>query len=676
MDAKKSAKTQQLDLEAFAGQLGATVDTVNPDGSVNLIMQDGSKQQLDVNGYLKSKNIDPLTVDIKYNSPTSAKEENALGFMDQMEFIKAGTSKQQFALLQRKYGAENVAKDEIDGTLKVKDQSGLWKKADTSWYNEVIGGLPGTAASIGGTLAGAKMGAAAGTAIAPGLGTLAGAIIGGILGGATSATLAKYGENKAAEAMGIRTEEDLDQMKDELGREFANSVIWDTATLGAGKVLKSMGPVTKGAIADTLGALVKGTSGADWRVLMRSADDAVKIKALIKEDADVAAKVLSQGGASIETLLPSTKKISSILSSTIENAKKAAESQYEDGLKKLNAAGALEFSHLPITNLRNSLVQDLHKAGLVDLAEDGIGVTFKNYKSLQSSLTNVVDEKSQKRLRSLFEIVDKAYKVQEAGLEGTSALKVKPDLEELLKLKRYIGNVSKDLGHFMSPSSVSDEAQRILSRTAASADSMFKAGLSHVSIKEGDRMIPADQVFNNFNKKYSDFRQAYDVFSEKIPDFTDVNRVAKVAGQMTSEQGHLFTNAYKTMADSVGSKEMLNNLGEFQHLITAKNLANNTYGKGFAALPSIMTRTSAANVSQNIMAPSVKNAAAAKNIANAVGRYTGIARATQFLRGLSPEQRVNMMTDNALMSQFLQGITGYNYIKDQTEQSLMQQVPR
>lgn len=674
MDAKKATKQQQLDIEAFAGKMGATVDTVNPDGSVNLIMQDGSKQQLDVNGYLKSKNVDPTTVDIRYNSPTTAKEENALGFMDQMEFIKAGTPKQQFALLQRKYGAENVAKDEIDGSLKVKDKSGLWKKADTKWYNEVIGGLPGTAASIAGTVAGAQAGAAAGTAIAPGPGTLVGAVIGGILGGATSATLAKYGENKAAEAMGIRTEEDLSEMKDELGREFANSVIWDVATIGAGKALKSMAPAAKGAIADTLGALVKGTSGADWRVLMRSADDAIKIKALIKEDADVAAKALSQGGASIETLLPSTKKISSILSGTIENAKKAAESQYEDGLKKLNAAGALEFSHLPITNLRTTLAQDLHKAGLVDIAEDGVGVTFKNYKSLQSSLTNVVDEKAQKRLRSLFEIVDKTYKTQEAGLSGTEALKVKPNLEELLKLKRYINNVSKDLGHFMSPSSVSDEAQRILSRTAASADGMFKAGLSHVSIKDGDRMVPADQVFNNFNKKYSDFRQAYDVFSEKIPDFADVNKVAKVAGQMTSEQGHLFTNAYKTMADSVGSKEMLNNLGEFQHLITAKNLANNTYGKGYAAVPLAITRASAANISQNIVAPSIKAAATAKNITNAVGRYTGIARATQFLRGLSPEQRVNMMTDNALMSQFFQSITNYNYIKDQTEQTLMQQV--
>ena len=652
---------QELDLEALVqAQLGAgaKVDSSNPDGSINVMDPEGKKSRLDINGMLKSANIDPNAVQMRFNSPSSAKEENALGFVKQAGMIFAKTPKQQLQYLQKEFGSDNVVQE--GNAFKVKDADGFWKKADSSWYNELAASSPLIAASIAGTAQGAALGAAAGPV---------GAVTGGLLGGAASAALAQYGEQKFAEMAGVRTEQDAAETASEIGRDMANNLIWDVATLGAGKVLKAINPFSKMKVANVLGGLVQGTKPDDWMVAMRSAEDANAIKKVAELDYRAMSSGLQQS-----ELRPSTKMMANTFGRSIETAKKVAERDYDKGLKILHESGVFDYSHMPITSVRNGLIDDLSKAGLMTIDDAGNPI-FKSKNLLQSSPVQIVDETAQQRLKNVFNAVENIYKKQEAGVPGAEVLKNKPELGELLALKRHINEVQKNLGHFMSPSSVSDKPGQILSKASSAADRIFNIGANHVTTKVGGR--PAGELFKEMNSKYSNFRTGYDFITKKAKDL-DVSNLgnaqdlAKMVSKLDTEGGAAILQAYKTMADSIGSKSMTDRLITLQRLNAGKNLASGFGGAGISGAV-----RSAVGMTPKTVGGAVTSSTQAANaaITSKLSPLMPIAKANQFLRNISKTDKAKLMVNTDLMSQFLQSITSYEPIKQDAEQQLMQQVP-
>jgi len=648
-----------FDLESAMTQQGRSIESYDPNtGTATIVNSDGSKADFDVSGYLKSKNMSLTDVDIKFNSPETAKSDSALGFMDQVQMIYASKPQDQMHLLESKYGKGNVA--QVGGELKVKDQDGMWKRADAKWYSELAANSPQIAASIAGTIKGATLGAPAGPA---------GAVIGGVLGGATSAALASYGEQKFAELAGIRSEQDIADTASELGREFATNVVFDVATLGAGKVLKAMSPFNKVKIAETLGSLVDGTKAGDWMVAMRSAWDAKAVKGIAEADATALAK----GGLQAE-LLPSTKKMASIFSESVESAKETAERMYERGIKELNAAGILEKSDIPIERLRNTLVGSMGEAGLI--AVNGAGnPVFKSHKEMAASMVGVVDESAQKRLKNVFGVVEDLYAKSKGQVDNVT-------LDDVLKLRRYVNEVQKDLGHFMSKSSVSDKADRILAALSSETNNLFKTSANAANVKIKGQL--AGDYMAKLNADYSQFRSGYDFVSKKAKDLDvlnlgNANELAKMVGKLDSEGGAAVLESYQSMAKAINSEDMMNKLVTLQQLKAGKSLASRSGGKGsLGAIKSYVGMTpkgvGEAVTAGTEFAGAVKNVLPKPQIMSAMQKLAPIAKGSQFLKSLPPESRANMLIRNDLTSEFLQSILGADITRQQTEDELMSRV--
>lgn len=648
-------------LEKYAG-VGTRVESTNPDGSIVVVDQAGNKNRMDINGLLKKINVDPNAMQMTYNKPESAKMENALGFTKQAGMIFAKTPKQQLGYLQREFGEENVVQD--GDSFKVKDADGFWKKADSSWYNEIAASSPLVAASIAGTIKGAAVGMAAGPA---------GSVVGGILGGAASAALAQYGEQKFAEMAGVRTEQDAMETASEVGRDMANNIIWDVATFGAGKVLKGINPFNRMKLANVLGGAVQGTKPDDWMVVTKSAEDAMAAR----KWAELNYKQLVSGDMQSE-LLPATKAMAATFGKSIQTAQKVAERNYEYGLKQLEGAGVLDYSHMPIDSVRNGLIDDLSKAGLMSVDNVGNPV-FKSKVQLASSATDVVDETAQQRLKQVFTVVDDIYKKQVKGVPGATSLPNKPELQDLLTLKRHIGAVSKNLGHFANPASVSDSPKRILSKATAAADRIFNIGANHVTTKIGGR--PAGEVFKEMNSKYSDFRTGYDFIAAKakkldIEDLGNTKDLAKMVSTLDSENGAHVLQAYKTMADSIGSNDMYKRLTSLRQMKAGAAIASGYGGAGNSGAIKTILGIAPKTVGGIVTDASESIHKTRKLIPPQVlSPLIPIAKGNEFLRKLSKTDRAKMLVNNDMLSSFLQTITDFQPIQQQAEQELMNQVP-
>lgn len=657
---KQKFNVEQLIIDDFGPD--ATIDSMNPDGTVSLTLPDGRKPKLNINQMLKDDGVDPNSVDFILNSPESAKTENALGFTKQAGMIFAKTPKQQLGYLQREFGEENVVQDESG--FKVRDADGFWKKADSSWYNEIAASSPVIAASIAGTIKGAAVGTAAGPA---------GSVVGGILGGAASAALAQYGEQKFAEMAGVRTEQDAMETASEVGRDMASNIIWDVVTFGGGKVLKGINPFNRMKLANVLGGAIQGTKPDDWMVITANADNAMAAR----KWAELNYKQLVSGDMQSE-LLPATKAMAATFGKSIQTAQKVAERNYEYGLKQLEAAGVLDYSHMPINSVRNGLVDDLSKAGLMAMDEAGNPI-FKSKAQLMASATDVVDENAQERLKQVFTVVENIYKKQVKGVPGATSLPNKPELQDLLTLKRHIGAVSRNLGHFMNPASVSDSPKRILSKASAAADRLFTIGANHVTTKIGGR--PAGEVFKEMNSKYSDFRTGYDFIAAKakklnIEDLGSTKDLAKMVSTLDSENGAHILQAYKTMADSIGSNDMYKRLTSLRQMKAGAAIASGYGGAGNSGAVKTIMGIAPKTVGGIVTDASESIHKTRKLIPPQVlSPLVPIAKANQFLRKLSKTDRAKMLVNNDMLSSILQTITDFQPIQQQTEQELMQQVP-
>lgn len=675
--AEQNKKRGTFDVEQYANSINARVDSVSPDGVVQLISAEGKKGKFDVSGFLKSQGASLEDVNVIYNSPETATSENALSFTKQAGMIYANTPKQQLQYLQKEYGAENVVGE--NGQFKVKDKDGLWKKADTSWYNSMLAESPVIAASIAGTAKGATVGAA--------LGPL-GATAGGILGGVVSAGLAKYGEQKFAEMAGIRTEQDAIETAGEVGRDMAHNLIWDVATLGAGKVLKAISPFNKLKIANTIASFT-GVHADDAMVAMRSASDAHEVqkyaelnfKAALQGPKEAVLNTVEKGVKELDMsiLKPTSRLMARTFGSSIETAKKVAERNYAKEMQILDKAGVLDFSHMPINSVRNGLIEDLSKAGLLKEGPSG-NFLFKSKQELGSTLVGVVDEKAQARLKHVYDVVEQMFKKQEAGVPGAAVLKNKPEIGELLKLKQFIGDVQEDLGHFMNPASVSSKPRQILSKSATEADRIFKIGANHITT--GIDGIPAGKRFEQMNLKYSTFREGYDYLAKRAKDLDidnlgSVKDMAKLAESLNKESGAHVLGAYKMLADSINSDAMVKRLTKLQQIKAGDSFSSTSGGSGVMGSIKSYLGVTPKNIGGVLTDVSESaHMTSGKLNPRALSSLVGPAKLNVFLSKLPKDAKARMLMKNDMLSELLQTTLDFAPMQQEAEQQLMQQVPR
>lgn len=210
-------------------------------GTIKLIVPQGVKDpatgayrpdvEVNLHKMFEADGIDPSQVDIKYNDEKTAVEDSPMGFVDRMKYEYAHRPADKARFLAQKFGAENLRFDPETESMKV------FNKQDGVWYDASKTGLAGFIGESGdvtaGAIAGGTAGSAIGTAILPGVGTA----VGGVLGAGIGAVVARFSGMKAAEAAGLRTEQDAA----ETAKELAIEGILATAGEATGPALKYAG---------------------------------------------------------------------------------------------------------------------------------------------------------------------------------------------------------------------------------------------------------------------------------------------------------------------------------------------------------------------------------------------------------------------------------------------------
>jgi hypothetical protein len=440
---------------------------------VKYIDERGTEQvgALDHIGLMKQHGIDPMKVEIKYNDPDTAINENALGFREALSVAMTGNPRQQLKALQVEYGEDNVAQAE-DGSLKIRE-NGVWKKAEADFWTSMgagavasgpmiaggilgaAGGIPGIAAGVGvGKMVQIKLaeafglrdtdssvedlakGATRGVYQAAGnmmadAADLVGASdaakdirkaasLNSLFGGALSGKVASKTKDEIGPAFGLRDEEDTLLLQQEIGKEIASSLVWGRAFQGAGIASKKAWDkiANKPMIADFI-ANVTTTSRRAWTTVMRSADDAADVQRGIKSVVDFEAK-RANGLTEAGKANPVVERMKHFVSHTMDLFKKSAQQQYDDGLKALSSSGAMDGAKIEAKPFYDSMVQSLSKLGLVKQLDDGTFAFIDRVgKGELNPFARTLDPRSLGTLKETFEMAKLA-----AGRNGWKPAKL------------------------------------------------------------------------------------------------------------------------------------------------------------------------------------------------------------------------------------------------------------
>lgn len=545
----------------FAGfakdQLGGVVNKVNPDGSAQVALPDGSVQQFNTTKFLQDQGMDPVKTQVQYNTPETALNENPIGFMDGLKMATAD-QKGQDTMMVDKYGKENVMRDK-SGQLLVNDK-GAWKKADPGFLASLASSSPEIAAGFAGT----EAGAAAGTVIAGPIGTFAG----GIIGGATAAALATIVKYKGAEALNLRSEMDAKQAAELFGHETVNNLIWGTALMGTGKVLgMAMKPgkamvqgvmqaVDKEGLAAMGEKLLSGTSKTDWSTVVRSAEDAQAVSKGIDQMAAYGKTSAEQVAKGMD---PMTKGITSTIQGFMDDSKVAAQKMYGDMWTSLDQAGITK-APVQVADSATQLKSDMIGMGLLEKdAEGTLRFNGKPQSEDAERILQVFDPKSRNTIKAVF---DQVTNVAKDGGEISFA-----------KAKMLMGGVDDILensGFYKNgENALSNNVRRSLSKFREGLSNNLMEGLEGKTVNGQD----AQELFSNVNSKYSQYRSVMNDFSMSSKFGGDLTQMSNTAERMMGPKGFGLEDQFMKLGAAVG-KDAEPTLQSLQQMRAAKNLSS------------------------------------------------------------------------------------------------------
>jgi hypothetical protein len=533
----------------------------------------------DLNGFMKDEAGVDLTTQAKvqFNTPETAIKDAPMNFMDRMLFDVARSPKDKVSFLIKRFGRENIAMNPETGDLFVKK--------DDMWFDPSKTGLAGAIGSDGdvtlGAIGGAALGgAAAGSVVGPG-GTALGALAvatSAALGAGVGAIVARLGTWQGAYQAGIRTEEDISQINDELAREF----IFAAAGEGAGAALVKGGRAALRGTANATAKLSEKLGGPEaienfsrllnqWNGL-----DPQINKRILENPHGVSKHQIRQ----IEwNNLPTTKQANvanplveeqiELLTSTAERMKQQHFKRFGDGMKELRPV--LERTKIDVDPYFKQVESQLQELGLLDANGKWVD---KVARDMSEGQQKIIDPAGINRLRNMHTQMQKLKRraaretgdqlteqqptliaegmggkavnalTEQAALPGMSK---KPGLyvsfDEANNLRHNIYDLLEISGGFKGASAeVSSTAVANMERAAGSINEAIERGL-------GEQSDVALMQWKRLNTAYSGESD----FLKSIASATRENRVkATVAQLLDPKTGHAYQKHLSGLMENSG----------------------------------------------------------------------------------------------------------------------------
>lgn len=709
-----------FDLEQFASEtMGASITSKNNDGTVNMRVVDPNtgnevEKVFDATQFLKAQGVNPTNVEIKINSPESAFDDNGLGFGSAIKVALGRTKEDKLATLKDEYGAENVA--EVNGELKIKSD-GAWKNADPSFLQNIAANAPEIAAGAAGTAIGAKIGAGIGAGVggfigAPlfGVGALAGAgagieigaVVGGLAGGALSSAIAKWGKDEVAQKLNLRTEADGADALEEVKKEFVHNMIWDTALLGTGKVLKPVAKAAgkgiqrvsdvffdKEAMAGAAAKLFPGSMADDWAAVLRGGEDAKVIMDDIGKVVNY--KKAAINGVAKDTIDPASREMNIRAVNAVKEWHQAAKNNYTKGIEVLEKSGAFnqKIDAAPLLSKFGGALDDL---GLRHIDRDGVLKFVPGNKlPADSPAKALMDPKALGTMRKVYGILEKA-----AGWENKAAgqrvfdphlnkyvFKARPQgalpWKDAKQLLDGIDDILESSGYYKGGDmAIGSNGRRILKETRNTIREALSEGVSKTKmVNINGKAVSQNQLYESTMKGWHEFRGAYDDFA--MPNRfgnNDTSAVQATVQRMLGPKGAGLEETFGRLARVVG-KDAEPTLNRLRQLRAAKNLSEvYSEGTGFSALArhAVMggPRDHAARLAW--AAKKFDQGSALKSTPISQGTVStmqALAKGASWLNDIGYENKFKLFTSPDLTRQFLTTVFQAPQVEEQQTQQLL-----
>jgi len=201
-------------IRKYLDEVAPAPGAVNPSD----VQESYEDHTVDVGLMLQEQGYDPqqlAEVQIQVGSAEEPLKDNPVGFIDRVALASTNKIDDKIRILSEKFGKENVQFDPERKAIAVR-KNNAWYDTSTDFLSELTADSP----AIAGGISGAVQLGAVGSAFGP-IGSAVGAVAGGTIG----ALAGKLASIKAAEASGVRTEGDGNDVKSELVDEF----LWTTA---------------------------------------------------------------------------------------------------------------------------------------------------------------------------------------------------------------------------------------------------------------------------------------------------------------------------------------------------------------------------------------------------------------------------------------------------------------
>lgn len=497
------------------------------------------RRKVDINrvvrDFMETEGVERDQFDVEASSP-EAPLQRGLSFVDQVKISFSGKPSDKVKALKTIDPNVKVRVNPKTKGLVIQGEDGQWREAESSALAGLVAESPITAASIAG---GAKL---AGAVPGPPQVKLAA----GLLGAGLSAMAAKWGTIEAAEAAGLREEQDGQEMLQEIGNEglfalggeAAGPLLKFTAKgalKGVNKAVQKISNKTqasKNAVAETMSQF-NGLDPLDNFTWLEQGD---RVKPFQKETLDWLAK----GGKTKGLPHPVMGKIKNDIVELTTSFKNQMYKQMDDEV--FNRAGInLDKTMIEVDDVLGGIENELRAARLLD--EGGNFVRPKDIGL--GGAGDIAASKNVNQVRKAYTVVKNVLTENAERVSTGAARPGQMSLREVRQLERNLGELVDAAGGFrnLGPVEITEAGiAKVYSMRGALRDRIGR-DLS----KRGNKFADA---YNDINAKFSDGSRTLESVSknireDKLEPFVD--RVFSAKPDRGFEIGQL-----KAMAEGLG----------------------------------------------------------------------------------------------------------------------------
>ncbi len=497
-------------------------------------------QELDINAIKADVGI-PENIPVEINQKSSAVDDSPLGFLDRLEYSQARKPSDKAKYLHEKFGKENVSFEPETKEFKVNKQ-GAWHNADAT-------GLTGFVGEEGDVIAGAMAGGALGSLIPI-------PVVGTVIGAGVGAAVARFGTMKAAEAAGLRSEEEATEVMKEVGKEFLLGMGGEAIGLG----VKGGVAFVKGA-RKAMGNIAAAATTPEARLTVAEIlKQATNVKVVdnmtwLEAPAAVAEKqtrVVAWKARGEKGINP----VKSEMADTIqEGFNKAKDRMYKDYTTVFEPLQEITKNvKVPSDPLINSIGGEFKAMGLIDENRNWIP---KEAARLQETV-NTADVR---RLKQTYDILRRSV----GQTEGTAA-QARPNLsfEDALTVKRNFDEILEAAGHYNKGSAeITSATKARISGYRNQLKDAIQGALSEKNPAAGD-------LYANMNKKFSARREWIDDVAGSVGDDKIDATMKRMLGPDGDRSREAMINALKD--SGVNAELFMNNLYQSQAALNTVDL--------------------------------------------------------------------------------------------------------